>query len=59
MILVLTCKIFEAVDGNAEKALKARANGEAYVCHHIRLTFQREQFSVLDKGAVSVDRLQG
>ena len=54
MILVLTCKIFEAIDGNAEKALKVRANGEVYVCHHIRLTYQKEQFSVLAKSSVSL-----
>ena len=44
MILVDACKIFEPLDGNAEKALKVRANGKVYVCLHIRLTYQREQF---------------
>ncbi len=59
MILVDACKIFEPTDGNAEKALKVRANGEVYVCHRIMLTHQREQFSVLAKSAVSVHWLQG
>ena len=59
MILVVACKIFEPIDGNAEKALKVRANGEVYVCHHIRLTYQKEQFSVLAKSSVSVHWLQG
>ena len=59
MILVLSCKISEAIDGNTEKALKVTANGEVYVCHHTRLTYQKEQFSVLAKASVSVHWLQG